>query len=118
MSADGTGKDWAAALLDRPSPDTTSTLTDPPLGVELSRHGGKWVDGGEPSNSLWDLLGSAGDGEDAQPLFISVGVRDGRPQWNVTYPSPDDKAREYDEVFTTRDELVAALDRLEMHDVE
>lgn len=88
-------------------------LTDPPLGVELSRRAAEWVDDGEPRNSLWGLTGSAGDGEYAEPLSISVGIDNGRPRWGVTYPSPDDMARPFDEVFTTRDELLAALDRLE-----
>ncbi|MGW0455874.1 hypothetical protein [Gordonia sputi] len=93
-------------------------LTDPPLGVALSRRGGKWVDGGDPPNSLWDLVGSAtAEEEYAQPLYISVGIHDGRPRWAVAYPSTDESDRGYDEVFTTRDELVAALDRLERYSV-
>lgn len=89
-------------------------LVDPILGQALKRRSTRWVDYGEPSNSLWDLDGSADPAEEyAQPLYISLDAQGGTPRWKVYYPSLDDSARDPDEVFETREDLLNAVDRLE-----
>lgn len=89
-------------------------LTDPPLGQALRRRNNRWVDYGDPANSVWDLAGSEDpDLEYSQPLHICVSLRSGVPRWSVYYAADDDTGGDPDEIFTTREDLLASLDRLE-----
>lgn len=95
-------------------PATDFEPIDPALGRALKRRHGRWIDPGYPPNSLWELKGSADpDLEFSQGLCISVTLRDDAPCWLVYYPSPDEMSRPADEVFTTREDLLESLDRLE-----
>ncbi|OMQ28726.1 hypothetical protein BK799_29035 [Rhodococcus sp. D-1] len=46
-------------------------------------------------------------------MHIAVGRDAGAPVWKVYFPAPDESRRDPVETYTSRDALVAELDRLE-----
>ena len=99
---------------DNPRPDEYD-LVDPTLTriLEGRREWESYEDG------TWDHVPNRDHvarawGEFAQPLHIAVGftAADG-PRWEVHYPSPDEDFRAPAETYTSRDVLLAELDRLE-----
>ncbi|QSE86028.1 MULTISPECIES: hypothetical protein [Rhodococcus] len=99
---------------DNPKPDEYD-LVDPTLTRILQgrREWESYEDG------TWDHVpnrdhAATAWGEFAQPLHIAVGfaAADG-PRWEVHHPSPDEDFRTPAETYTSRDALLAELDRLE-----
>lgn len=89
-------------------------IVDPVL-TRLLRSRREW-EGCE--DSTWDHVGSRRQvfdawGEFAQPMHIAVGRDSGTPVWKVYFPTPDESRRDPGETYTSRDALVAELDRLE-----
>ncbi|KXF52295.1 hypothetical protein AXA44_10910 [Rhodococcus sp. SC4] len=98
---------------DNPEPDEYD-LVDPTLTRMLKgrREWESYEDG------TWDHVPNRGHveaawGEFAQPLHIAVGFTADGPRWEVHYPSPDEDFRAPAETYTSRDALLAELDRLE-----
>jgi len=99
---------------DNPNPDEYD-LVDPTLTriLEGRREWESYEDGTWDHVPNRDHVATA-RGEFAQPLHIAVGftAADG-PRWEVHYPSPDEDFRAPAETYTSRDALLAELDRLE-----
>lgn len=99
---------------DNPNPDEYD-LVDPTLTRMLTgrREWESYEDGTWDHVPNRDHVATAW-GEFAQPLHIAVGftAADG-PRWEVHHPSPDEDFRTPAETYTSRDALLAELDRLE-----
>ena len=99
----------AGARIDPKSVD----FTDPNLGRIFSGESSRWRDCGDPLDSLWFLEYSKTLGESLVGLQINLESGVDGPRWCVYYPSLDESAREPDEVYESRADLLAELDRLE-----
>lgn len=91
-------------------------LYDPVLDDILRRRRVTWeeLDDAAKLWEAWETLDVEQQIADSEPLTISLSVTDDREvAWEVRYPHPQPGRRPADEQFTSRGNLLAALDRLE-----